>query len=262
MDSAFIIGNGESRLIFSLKELQGHGRIYGCNAIYRDHPDLCDVIVSVSLEMSQEIHQAKRQKLLSHNTEIVDHKKISRWNYVLPDDDETTMPNGADSYRYWVGSKNKKNEQTKLLRRDFSKNKGSGCSAVLHAAEAGYRDIIIIGFDLLGARQWEFQDKELSREQNNVYKNTPNYPNRHSMKAYHKYEWLYQLTQIFRKFPKTNFYFINRLEYIIYNNMLTTYFSFAPNNIRAGSYANLKKYIERITLIRWMTFKKNRLIRI
>jgi hypothetical protein len=31
-----------------------------------------------------------------------------------------------------------------------------------------------------------------------------------NMKAYLKYEWMYQLTQITRRFPESNFYFINR----------------------------------------------------
>ena len=48
MDTAFIIGNGESRNIFPIDNLKGHGVIYGCNAIYRDHPMLCDHIVAVS----------------------------------------------------------------------------------------------------------------------------------------------------------------------------------------------------------------------
>jgi hypothetical protein len=30
------------------------------------------------------------------------------------------------------------------------------------------------------------------------------------MKAYLKYEWMYQLTQITRRFPESHFYFINR----------------------------------------------------
>ena len=37
MDTAFVIGNGESRNIFPIEKLKGKGVIYGCNAIYRDH---------------------------------------------------------------------------------------------------------------------------------------------------------------------------------------------------------------------------------
>ena len=50
-DTAFVIGNGESRLIFPVKNLKNHGVIYGCNAIYRDNPSLCDRIFTVNKEM-------------------------------------------------------------------------------------------------------------------------------------------------------------------------------------------------------------------
>lgn len=262
MDTAFVIGNGESRLIFPIQKLKGHGCIYGCNAIYRDHSDLCDFIVAVSPEMSQELYQAQQQKLISQKTEIMDYRKISAWDYVLPKDSEATRPRGASSYRYWAGSKDTPKSAKRIKIRDFSKTKGSGCSAVLMAAEHGHKDVVMLGFDILGSRQWELEDKDMSRLQNNVYKNTPNYPDRDSMKAYLKYEWLYQLTQIFRKFPKTNFYFINRLEYLFYNPLLIRYFCFAPNNVRAGKYADLKKYIEKVSPINWMIFRRNNLIRI
>ena len=55
MDTAFIIGNGESRNIFPIKDLKDKGIIYGCNAIYRDRPDLCDNIVAVNQEMYDEL---------------------------------------------------------------------------------------------------------------------------------------------------------------------------------------------------------------
>ena len=57
MDSAFIIGNGESRNIFPIEKLKDKGIIYGCNAIYRDHPKLCDHIVAVNPPMYQELAQ-------------------------------------------------------------------------------------------------------------------------------------------------------------------------------------------------------------
>ena len=55
IDTAFIIGNGESRNIFPIETLKGHGTIYGCNAIYRDHPYLCDHVVAVNPPMYEEI---------------------------------------------------------------------------------------------------------------------------------------------------------------------------------------------------------------
>ena len=57
MNTAFIIGNGESRTIFPIEQLKGHGTIYGCNAIYRDYPNLCDHIVAVNDPMYEELKE-------------------------------------------------------------------------------------------------------------------------------------------------------------------------------------------------------------
>ena len=45
MKRVFCIGNGESRKGFDLEKLRQHGKIYGCNAIYRDF--LPDVLTAV-----------------------------------------------------------------------------------------------------------------------------------------------------------------------------------------------------------------------
>jgi|TARA_B110000858_G_C17796971_1_gene473011 hypothetical protein len=51
--TAFIIGNGKSRLSFNLSELSSHGKIYGCNALYRDY--IPHVLVSVDPPITEEI---------------------------------------------------------------------------------------------------------------------------------------------------------------------------------------------------------------
>ena len=132
----------------------------------------------------------------------------------------------------------KKSNQIRTI--DFALNRGSGMSAVLMAAESGIPNIVILAFDILGSRQWERDTP--SRAQNNMYKNTLNYPSRMSMKAYLKYEWMFQLRQIIRKHPKTNFHFINRREYIDGNQYLTGYFD--QTNIKCGIYADLRRWIE------------------
>ena len=137
----------------------------------------------------------------------------------------------------WRGGDTKKGGKIKT--NDFSKAKGSGCSAVLLAAESGIKNIVIMAFDIMGAQQWEMDTP--SRIQNNIYKNSINYPGRESMKAYLKYEWMYQLRQIFRKFPNTNFHFINRKEYLEGNPFLRWYFD--QPNIKCGIYADLQRWI-------------------
>ena len=151
------------------------------------------------------------------------------------------MPKGLQLYRYWIGGNNKTGVMRTL---DLSEAKGSGCSAVLHAAEQGYKHIFCIAFDMLGAEQYRKPYTLQSREQNNIYKNTPNYPTRMNMKAYLKYEWMFQLTQIARKFTNSNIYMINRKEYLKGNNLLPHYMKHSKNNFYGAHYAELKKFIE------------------
>jgi len=245
MDTAFVIGNGESRKIFPIDTLKGKGVIYGCNAIYRDHPTLCDHIVAVNQPMYDELvqwHDTTDKGIQIHSRD-----DISGWNYICDGDRETDCPRGLKLYRIWRGGNLKKGGRIRTV--DFSESRGSGCSAVLMAAESSIKNVVILGFDILGAQQWEMP--EPSRIQNNIYKDTNNYPTRHSMKAYLKYEWMYQLRQTFRRFPSTNFHFINRREYLDGNTFLRWYFD--QPNIKSGIYADLQRWITgRRDDISWM----------
>ena len=241
MDTAFIIGNGESRNIFPIKDLKSKGIVYGCNAIYRDYPEISDYIVAVNPPMYEELMEWYNSKKSKSNLKIIGPNEVSKWNYIMPGDSINDVPRGLKLYRIWRGGDYRKPNVIRTL--DFSTSRGSGCSAVLHAAEAGFKNIIILAFDIMGRNQTEYQDRgEVSREQNNIYKNTENYPQRMNMKAYLKYEWLYHLRQTIRRFPKTKFYFINRLEYIRLNPYLRWYFS--PRNIKCGIYADLKRWVD------------------
>jgi hypothetical protein len=108
------------------------------------------------------------------------------------------------------------------------------------AAESKIKNVMLLAFDILGSRQWEMDSP--SREQNNIYKNTVNYDYRMNMKAYLKYEWLFQLRQIIRQFPNTNFHFINRREYLDGNHFLRHYFD--QPNIKIGIYADLRRWVD------------------
>ena len=63
-DTCFVIGNGESRLIWKdWNSLKGKGTIYGCNAITRDYPKLCDKIFVQRCDFTNHIkqeHEGKR----------------------------------------------------------------------------------------------------------------------------------------------------------------------------------------------------------
>ena len=106
MDTAFIIGNGESRNIFPIENLKGKGVIYGCNAIYRDHPMLCDHIVAVNPPMYEEL--AAWHNNGKESPKIYGRDDVSKWDYICDGDTETDVPEGLKIYRVWRGGDIKK----------------------------------------------------------------------------------------------------------------------------------------------------------
>ena len=56
MSIVFCIGNGESRKGFDLEKLRPHGKIYGCNALYRDFTP--DVLTAVDPGITHEIYHS------------------------------------------------------------------------------------------------------------------------------------------------------------------------------------------------------------
>ena len=52
----FLIGNGESRKDFDLLALKPHGKLYACNAFYRDNPGVADALIAVDATMTHEIY--------------------------------------------------------------------------------------------------------------------------------------------------------------------------------------------------------------
>ena len=54
--TGFVLGNGVSRKGIDLHELRKHGRIYGCNALYREFDP--DVLVSTDPNISKEIQDS------------------------------------------------------------------------------------------------------------------------------------------------------------------------------------------------------------
>jgi len=108
--TAFVIGNGTSRQGLDLESLRSSGKIYGCNALYRDFSP--DYLFATDPGIAQEIEQ----------------------NY-YPETNEfyTRKPRHP---------KSKKIE----LNYGFS----SGPVAATYAAEHGHEDVYLIGFDLNG----------------------------------------------------------------------------------------------------------------
>lgn len=114
MNRAFVIGNGTSRASINLEALRDYGKIYGCNAIYRDF--IPDVLIGVDTKMVLEINQNQIQ----HKTEF--------W----------TNPNKAYLSMNNINTFNP------------SKGWSSGPTALWKASEDGADEVYILGFDYVG----------------------------------------------------------------------------------------------------------------
>lgn len=65
-DIAIVLGNGRSRLGLDLSSLKSFGRVYGCNALYREFSP--DVLVSTDPGISEEIQRSGYSKHNIHYT--------------------------------------------------------------------------------------------------------------------------------------------------------------------------------------------------
>lgn len=112
--SAFILGNGKSRLLINPTDLLTLGTVYGCNAQYREFSP--HYLIAVDVKMINEIIESgyhnTHQVWTNPNKGIVNHDNI---NFFKP-------------HKGW----------------------SSGPTALWMAATHGYRDIYILGFDYQG----------------------------------------------------------------------------------------------------------------
>jgi hypothetical protein len=111
---SFVLGNGKSRLNFNFHHLKKFGKIYGCNALYREFEP--DYLIAVDTKMIFEIESKGWQK--THEV----------W----------TNPNAK--YKKFVGFNY------------FNPSLGwsSGPTALNFAADHGPKEIYIFGFDYIG----------------------------------------------------------------------------------------------------------------
>lgn len=114
---AFVLGNGRSRLSANLNDLKKHGKIYGCNALYRDF--LPDYLIAVDTKMVLELTNNHVQ----NQTEVWTNFSAKHRNY-----------NGVHFF-------------------NPSRGWSSGPTALLLSAQHGYDEIYILGFDYLGINE-------------------------------------------------------------------------------------------------------------
>lgn len=115
--TAFVIGNGTSRASIDLKHLTKHGKIYGCNALYRSFaPDyLIAVDVKMIIEISKTGYQNHHPVWTNQNKA---YQNITNLNFFKP-----------------------------------SKGWSSGPTALWLASQHNYTRIFILGFDYKGLNE-------------------------------------------------------------------------------------------------------------
>ena len=110
MTRAFVLGNGISRLSVNPNFLKPHGKIYGCNALYRDFAP--DVLVATDRPIATEIQNSGYAK-----------KNIFYTRRPLDDSGARRVPDPYFGY-------------------------SSGPIAVAIAAQDGHRQVYMLGFDM------------------------------------------------------------------------------------------------------------------
>ena len=114
--TAFVLGNGRSRLNVDLNKIKNFGKIYGCNALYREFEP--DVLIAVDPGMIIEIcetgYQLTHQVLTNPNSKFAKYEKINFFR----------NPKG------W----------------------SSGPTALMKACIDGYDEIFVLGFDYYGVK--------------------------------------------------------------------------------------------------------------
>lgn len=159
---AFVLGNGTSRQSIPLPYVKKYGMIYACNAIYREFEP--DYLIAVDTKMIVEINRSGYQN--THQVWTNPNKAFSQYknfNYFKP-----------------------------------SKGWSSGPTALWFAAQHGYPEIYILGFDYKGLG-------DNNKYVNNLYAGTPNYKKQKDGATYFG-NWLRQTKQVIKDHPNTTFY--------------------------------------------------------
>lgn len=183
MKEALVIGNGESRRNIDLSQFSDKTLI-GCNAIHRDLT--VDHLICCDRRMAEE----------STNN---------------PETQNTIIYVRDDWWRYYFKIRKHKNVKivpelpyTSTLKQDQPLHWGSGCYAVLLAAQLKFDVINLIGFDL-----YSINDKV-----NNIYKGTNNYAKKETRAVDYSF-WIYQIEKVFQYYPEQKFIIVNNSSWVM-----------------------------------------------
>lgn len=119
MSIAFVLGNGRSRQVISIKQLQENGPVYACNAVYREFTPDCLIATDPGISRAiQDSGYAKNNRFHTRRP--------------LPESGAKSLPKKYKGY-------------------------SSGPNAVAQACIDGYHTIYMLGFDL-GSTDGQFNN--------------------------------------------------------------------------------------------------------
>jgi hypothetical protein len=179
LDSAIVIGNGESRKPVDIQKLTGRIILVGCNAIHRDA--IVNHLICVDNRMVEEavanINTSETNIYVRPSSYNLFHTLQKRKNILSVPSIPNQLTNRIDQPSNW----------------------GSGTYALLVASQLpNIKKLYLLGFDLYGNNTLV----------NNLYKNTKNYSAGGSHSIDPSY-WIWQAAKVFKLFPTIEYNIVN-----------------------------------------------------
>jgi len=169
-NTAFVLGNGESRKGIKIADLKQHGTVFACNGVYRTEEP--NYLIAVDPKMILEIAETEYPKT---------HEVWSNYNHQYS-----------------------KNETAKNHVRWFQPSLGwsSGPTALKMAADKKFTTIYILGFDYQGHPR---DGSKKSFYFNNVFKDSRNYKKSKDEATYYG-NWMNQTKRVLTDYPHIQFF--------------------------------------------------------
>jgi hypothetical protein len=168
--TAFVLGNGESRRGIDINDLKEKGTVYACNAVYRTHQPhwLVAVDPKMMLEIAETDYVVHNKVYSNFNNQYQKHQKLL---------DHVTWSKPSLGW-------------------------SSGPTALKLACDHGFKDIYILGFDYQGHRE---DSKNNRYKLNNVFGDTRNYKKRSDEATFYG-NWMNQTKRCLEDYKDVQFH--------------------------------------------------------